>query len=132
MSADTTAPADVAALTSRRRTVAPGEVIFLEGQEGDCAYVILRGEVQVTVTEGGGRTRVINRMRAGDMFGEIALVQEDCKRTATAVAADGCELVVIDKAVFATRLSDADPLLRFVIERLCRLVLMWTDRARQA
>ena len=123
--------AELEKLLANRRRVAPGEVIFLEGQQGDKAYVILTGEVQITIDEADGKQLVINRIHAGEIFGEIALLQEDCKRTATAVSKDGCELLSIDKAVFETRLKDVDPLLRFVIDHLCRIVLTWTDRVRR-
>lgn len=123
--------AELEKLLANRRRVAPGEVIFLEGQQGDKAYVILTGEVQITIDEADGKQLVINRIHAGEIFGEIALLQKDCKRTATAVSRDGCELLSIDKAVFETRLTEADPLLRFVIDHLCRIVLTWTDRVRR-
>ncbi len=121
---------DLAALLSKRRSVPAGEVIFLEGQPADCAYVILKGEVQVTVDDAKGNIVVINRMHGGELFGELALLQNDGKRTATTMSKDGCELLVIDGTVFAKRLADADPLLRFVLEHLSRRVLMWTDRVR--
>jgi CRP/FNR family cyclic AMP-dependent transcriptional regulator len=123
---------DLEKLMSNRRHVEPGEIIFLEGQDGDCAYVVLKGEVQVSVNEADGQLVVINRIHAGEMFGEIALLQEGCKRTATALSKDGCELLVIDKGVFDSRLNEADSFLRYVIGHLCRLVLLWTDRVRSA
>ncbi|MBX7200435.1 MAG: cyclic nucleotide-binding domain-containing protein [Rhodospirillaceae bacterium] len=123
---------ELAALMSHRRTVAPGEVIFLEGQPADNAYVILKGEVQVTVDDAHGNTVVINRMPAGELFGEIALVEGTGLRTATAVSKEGCELLEIEKGVFAKRLAGADPLLRFVIAHLAKRVVMWTDRVRTA
>ena len=122
--------ADLAELMSHRRNVAPGEIVFLEGQPADCAFFILKGEVQVTTTDAHGNTVVINRMPAGELFGEIALIGGDGRRTATAQSKEGCELLVIDKTVFAERLAHADPLLRFVITHLARWVVMWTDRVR--
>jgi CRP-like cAMP-binding protein len=123
---------DINQLITHRRTVAPEEVIFLDGHEADCAYVILQGEVQIAVTEAGGRLLVINRMHEGEMFGEIALLQENGKRTAMALSQNGCELAVIDRDVFHQHLNDADPFLRFVIAHLCQLVMLWTDRVRRA
>lgn len=122
--------ADLAALMANRRTMAPGDVIFLEGQPADCAFVILKGEVQVTVTDAHGNTVVINRMHPGELFGELALVEGTGLRTATTMSKEGCELLVIDKSVFADRLAHADPLLRFVISHLAKRVVMWTDRVR--
>lgn len=123
---------ELAALMSHRRSVAPGEIIFLEGQPAEHAYVILRGEVQVSVTDAHGNTVVLNRMPPGELFGELALVEGAGLRTATATSKDGCELLEIEKDVFAKRLSHADPLLRFVISHLAKRVVMWTDRVKGA
>ena len=64
-----------------RATVAPGDDVFREGDHGDMFWVIERGEA--VVTSGG---RFLNELRAGDSFGEIALLR-DVPRTATVGAA---------------------------------------------
>lgn len=115
----------------KQRHVEPGEIIFLEGQPGTEAYVILRGEVQVAVHDASGELVVINRMPAGQMFGEIALLTTNAIRTATTMSTEGCVLLVIDKAIFEKHLSNADGLLRFIIDHLCRRVITLTDRARE-
>jgi len=114
----------------RIRRVEPGEIIFLEGQPGAEAYVILNGEVQVAVHDTGGNFRVINRMPPGEMFGELAVLRADALRTATTLSNDGCNLLVIDKSIFDKHLAGADPLLRFIIDHLCRRIITLTDRAR--
>ena len=103
-----------------RRTVAPGEVIFLEGQPADVAYVILKGEAQVTTRGAGGEEIVINRMTPGQMFGEVAILQPSGVRTATTISEQGCELVVVERSFFDSSLNKADPLLRFVVDHLCK------------
>ncbi|HEX6386708.1 MAG TPA: SpoIIE family protein phosphatase [Anaerolineae bacterium] len=73
-----------------------GQVIFQEGQPGDVMYVVIDGEVSVTV-EG----RPIDHLVPGSVFGEMALV-DDRPRSATATAATDCNLVVIDHERFAS------------------------------
>lgn len=115
----------------RRRTVAPGEIIFLEGQHADLAYVILKGEVQVGA-QGEGRMRVVNRMKAGEIFGEIALLRPDGRRTATTLSREGCELIEMDRKFFDDSMAKADPLLRYAIGLLCdRLVALTGKVAAQ-
>ena len=70
------------------RTVAPGDDVFREGDAGDMFWVIERGTA--VVTSGG---RFLNELRAGDSFGEIALLR-DVPRTATVAAANDSELVL--------------------------------------
>ena len=57
-----------------------GTTIFTEGTPGDVMYVVLDGEVEVSV---GGK--VIEVMKPGDLFGEMALIDKS-PRVATAVA----------------------------------------------
>jgi len=73
-----------------------GQVIFKEGQSGDVMYVVIDGEVSVTV-EG----RPIDYLKAGSVLGEMALV-DDRPRSATATAATDCKLVLINHERFAT------------------------------
>src|SRR4051812_24545182 len=59
----------------------PGDVVAAEGQHGVGFFVIAEGEARVTVA---GHER--GRLRAGDCFGEIALLDQGA-RTATVTAA---------------------------------------------
>ena len=73
-----------------------GQIIFKEGQPGDVMYVVIDGEVSVTV-EG----RPIDYLKAGSILGEMALV-DDRPRSATATAATDCKLVLIDHERFTS------------------------------
>ncbi len=123
---------EFADLLSRRRIVAPGEVVFLEGQEADAVYVILQGEVQAALTDSSGKQVVINRMHPGEIFGELELLGPHTKRTATILSQDGCELLMIDRAVVDKRMAEADPFLRYMMGHLCGIIKGWTDLARRA
>ncbi len=112
-----------------RRSVAPGDIIFLEGQPADVAYVILKGEVQVGAQGSAGTMVVVNRMHAGEIFGEMALLRADGRRTATTMSNEGCELLEVDRSFFDGSMAKADPLLRYVIERLCERLIALTTRA---
>ncbi len=70
------------------------EVLFRENEGSDDLYVIVRGEVDVLVDPGLITARpqrepvVLTTLRAGQVFGEIALVDQGL-RSATARAGDG-------------------------------------------
>jgi CRP-like cAMP-binding protein len=119
---------DIALDIAKRRTVQNGEVIFLEGQPGDKAYVILRGHADVVVTTDFGKETALTRMGPGELFGELAILTPANKRTATVVAAEACELLEIDREIFDSRLGASDPLLRFVLEHLTRRLLELTSK----
>jgi MFS family permease len=72
----------------------PGEVIIREGDAGDRFFVLVAGQA---VVESRGR-RVVDR-KAGDYFGEIALLR-DVPRTATVRAATACELFALERDDF--------------------------------
>ncbi len=50
-----------------------GEIIFQEGDEGEEAYIILSGEVEVYKTPALGNPVRLNVLGQGEIFGELAL-----------------------------------------------------------
>jgi len=75
-----------------------GQAIFSEGDSADLLYLVRAGSVtlyrQVENTKG-----VFNQVRAGDYFGESALMGV-AQRAFSAQAANDCQLVAIDASVF--------------------------------
>jgi CRP/FNR family cyclic AMP-dependent transcriptional regulator len=64
-----------------------GEVIFREGDEGDTCYLIRSGAVLLTREHQDGRMIALAELRAGGMFGELALFRGET-RSATAEAVE--------------------------------------------
>ena len=73
----------------------PGEVLFEEGDEGDVAYVISAGDVEVLKTSGPRQVLLALRGK-GDVIGEMALL-DAAPRMATVRAKTSVELVAISK-----------------------------------
>jgi CRP/FNR family cyclic AMP-dependent transcriptional regulator len=65
------------------RSWARGEIIFREGDEGDTCYLIRSGAVLLTREHQDGRMIALAELRAGGMFGELALFRGET-RSATA------------------------------------------------
>jgi len=104
------AVAGVAAYRFRRRhslfvieNVEPGRVIFQQGEEGDCAYFIQSGEVDVIRQEDGAQ-RVFAKLSKGQYFGEMALITE-APRNATVRAVTPTRLAVLGKQNFLAMLK---------------------------
>jgi len=88
------------------------EVVFHEDEPGDHFFVILKGQVKITLlgipdrfTRGNGREVVLSQLGPGDFFGEMALVDDE-PRSATAVAAEDAELLCLHRNDFRAVLSD--------------------------
>lgn len=79
-----------------------GEKIFLEEDAGNAMYMVRSGRVDV-ITYG----IVLENVRAGGIFGEMALI-DDGPRSAAAMAAEPTEVVAIDKPTFLAVVRD-DP-----------------------
>jgi CRP-like cAMP-binding protein len=100
--------AQIRALAERAETVtlAPGRVLFREGDRGDDLYVIARGAVFVTVGPDDDET-VLDELSAGAVLGEIAMLT-GTPRTATVRAASRSVLVRLPRAA-AQAVMDAHP-----------------------
>lgn len=68
-----------------------GETILKEGEEGNAAFLIVGGSVEVSVGE-GARTKIIGTLEAGEVFGEMSLI-EPGPRSATVKALADTECV---------------------------------------
>lgn len=62
-----------------------GDTIIREGEEGDAAYFIISGAVDVIVGD-GDKAKVVGRLETGEVFGEMCLI-EPGPRSATVTAA---------------------------------------------
>jgi HD-GYP domain-containing protein (c-di-GMP phosphodiesterase class II) len=91
---------------SRRRRFAPGDIVFHEGAAGDALHVIRRGLLAV-VRPSRDPGLILNRMSAGECFGEIAVLTE-AARLASVVAVEPSETLEVTKQDF-DRVLAANP-----------------------
>jgi len=77
----------------------PGEVIIQEGTVGDTMYLVVKGEVSVIKDLGEINEIEIDRIKAGDYFGEMALF-EDAVRSVSIRIEEACRFMVLHKQEF--------------------------------
>ena len=102
----------------KRRSVAKGSVIFEKGDAGVGLIGVLAGSVKISVTSADGRDVVLNIIREGEVFGEIALL-DGRPRTANATAMSDCELMVIERRDFVPFLRSQPDVTLKLMEILC-------------
>src|SRR5579872_712441 len=74
------------------QTFKAGDTIIAEGEEGKTAFLVVSGSVEVIIGE-GSKSRVLATLGAGEVFGEMCLI-EPGPRSATVKAAADTECVV--------------------------------------
>lgn len=85
--------------------VKPGTLIIREHDRGDMFFVIHRGEVEVLKDDEAGVAHPVARLGAGDVFGEIALL-EQVPRTSSVRAMTKCDLLAMNKSDFDRLIVD--------------------------
>ncbi|MFM8469019.1 MAG: cyclic nucleotide-binding domain-containing protein [Limisphaerales bacterium] len=80
-------------------SVKRGAVIIRERDQGDLMFVIHSGRVEVQKEDEAGALRSVAQLGRGDVFGEIALLQQ-VPRTSSVIALENTELFALKKSDF--------------------------------
>jgi CRP-like cAMP-binding protein len=108
----------------RARRFRRGEVIFHVGDPGDALFVIVSGDVKISLPSETGDEAILATLRPNDVFGELALL-DGAPRSASATALTATETVVLPRDRFreliATEAGVRDALLASIAGELRRL-----------
>jgi len=96
-----------------------GDVIAVEGDQGSQMYVVMKGEISISVR---GRNMAV--AGPGEIVGEMALINSNV-RSATVTAKTDCRLALIDQASF-------NSLLRYVPDFSLFIMQVLTERLKSA
>lgn len=96
-------------------TYAKGETIFWEGDEGDALYLVISGVVQI-YQDNQSRDIILSIFREGDFFGEMALLQNEKVRSASAKAVEKSTLCVLKKNYFNELVKSKSDILLHILE----------------
>jgi ABC-type bacteriocin/lantibiotic exporter with double-glycine peptidase domain/CRP-like cAMP-binding protein len=97
-----------------------GDVIVAQGDVADALFVIESGTARVVKTGDHGVEVPLNVLRAGDAFGERALLAEGARRSATVRASSPLEVLRLDRTVFQA-LVRTEPRVAELVESQARL-----------
>ena len=113
------------------RRLESGEQLFQKGDDGDALYGVLSGNVAIYIGSPTGREIILNVMEAGDMFGEIALL-DGLPRTAHAKALEVSEIMQIRRRDFLPFLERQPKLAVHLLELLCERIRWTSDQIEDA
>ena len=116
--------ASLAGMANVRR-LSRGQVLFSQDDPPDRVYLLYSGAIAIVLSTADGRELVINEMRPGDSFGELALLEGRQRRTATAIARAASEVVGIPSAEFMRQLEAQPRLMR-------QLLMTFAERLRNS
>jgi len=100
--------------------------IFTEGEEGDAAYLIRSGRVQIRKGIDGRTPIVLAELGEGELLGEMALF-DNRPRMASAIALQDVELIKMTRKDFLSRLSALDPVLKSMVITMIARTRQMTD-----
>jgi CRP-like cAMP-binding protein len=92
--------------------------VFNKGEPGDCLYGILSGRVRIYSTSPEGHEITLNVMDAGELFGEIAIL-DGRTRTASASAMESADLLRIHRDHFLPYVKANPDLILGMLSLLC-------------
>src|SRR6266403_5022593 len=110
---------------AKHSTLKRGATIVSKGDPGNSLVVVVSGTVKISISSPDGRSAILNLIGAGEIFGEVALL-DGRARTADATANSNCEIYVIDRRDFIPFVRSQPALAMKFIELLCTR-LRWTS-----
>lgn len=116
----------------RRRRFGRGDVVFWQGDPGLTIHLVERGSFAARVTTPMGQSIVVNVFRRHDVFGELALVAPDQRRTATVVALEASESLELDRRDFEDLSRRLTSFNRLLVTALARRVNDTTNQFLEA
>lgn len=117
---------------ARRRRFAKREVLFHEGDPAASVHLIARGRVAVRISTPLGDVATLDLLRTGDVLGEMALLAPGATRSATALALEPTDTLVIDASTFAAMREQHPSLGEGLIQLLAARVRQLNDRLVEA
>jgi CRP/FNR family cyclic AMP-dependent transcriptional regulator len=102
-----------------RRSASRGSIIIAAGDPTDSLYIILSGRFKVMMSDAEGKEVILSILSGGEFFGEMGLI-DDAPRSASVVAIEPCELLVITRRDFKRCMAENAEMAMAVMRGLVR------------
>lgn len=117
---------EVAVSCRFQRSEAKRQVIAYQDDSAD-VFFIVSGTVRVVIHSVSGKEISYRDLEAGEMFGELAAIDGQ-QRSASVVAVSETLLIAMSAAAFRETIRRHPPVAEAVLERLTRLVRLYSQR----
>ncbi len=88
-----------------RRSAARGTPVIAAGDPTDSLYLVIAGRLKVIIADSEGKEVILSILGPGEFFGEMGLI-DDHPRSASVVAMEPCELIVLARRDFRRCLEE--------------------------
>ena len=110
------------------REYRPGDILFREGAKGGEAYLLQEGKVEISTTINDEK-RVVAVLEPITVFGEMALLLEGHRRTATAAVLAPSKIVEVPKETFAEYVEQSPLFIAKLLDLLVQRLEVTTQKA---
>ena len=107
------------AAAGRLRRLGRGQMLFNQGDAADAFFLVCAGSIDLGLDSADGRGLVINEMRPGDGFGELALLTGQSRST-SAVASEESLILAIPRREFMAVLETEPTLTRNLLRTMAQ------------
>lgn len=104
-----------------------GSVVFFQDDTADAVYIVCSGSIAILLTSPDGRELILNEIRPGDYFGELAIITGRLRST-SAIVREKSELLVIPGKFFLSFLDNHLNVLRRLLELTAQRLYASSDR----
>ena len=98
-----------------------GQLIYLQGQEPEYLYCLLRGTVRTFISSEDGEEMLLTTYRSGSIFGEASFF-DGMPRVSSATAQSDCQIIALSHDTVSTLFREDPSLASMMITYLARTV----------
>ncbi len=98
------------------RVYQPGEVVVREGDVGEMMFIIQTGEVRIHKRI-RDRETTLAVLKAGDFFGEMAIIDKE-PRSASATTAAESKILVLSKDIFESQIKTNPKIIMSILKKM--------------
>jgi CRP/FNR family transcriptional regulator, cyclic AMP receptor protein len=106
-------------LQATEKFIRRGQTLYQKGDEGTYLVAVLSGRLRMSASSVEGREITLNMIDAGEVFGELALL-DGKPRSADATALEDSTLMLVERRHFLPHMMKSNGLALRIIEMLCQ------------